>query len=320
MAYSILDLAIVGPGETTRDALDHSVRLAQKAEALGYERVWYAEHHNMPQIASSSPAVLIAHVATQTRSIKLGAGGVMLPNHSPLVIAEQFGTLATLHPDRIELALGRAPGSDAPTMRAMRRTPTSADSFPSDVLELQGYLTGESRVPGVSATPGAGTNVPLWILGSSLFGAQLAAALGLPYGFASHFAPEALRDAVAVYRAQFKPSHVLDRPRVMAGINVVAAETEDEAKAQLRTVLRQRVKWMLARGRPLTDEEADALLMSPQGAFVREMMRYVAVGTPSMVRDTLDRFAQHADADELILAVQSPGIEGRLHALELVAA
>src|ERR1700686_2979839 len=191
---SILDLALIGPGQTPRDSLNATVVLAQRAEALGYRRVWYAEHHNIPTIASSATSVLIAHVAALTRTIRLGSGGIMLPNHAPLTIAEQFGTLEALHPGRIDLGLGRAPGSDQNTMRALRRYVASADSFPEDVLELQGYLGDETRIPGVDATPGKGTHVPLYILGSSTFGAQLAALLGLPFAFASHFAPDALQD------------------------------------------------------------------------------------------------------------------------------
>lgn len=227
---SILDLATIGKGQTVAESLAGSVAMAQKAEELGYRRVWYAEHHNMSAIASSATSVLIAHVAAHTNSIRLGAGGIMLPNHSPLTIAEQFGTLETLHPGRIDLGLGRAPGSDQNTMRALRRDHMSADSFPQDVLELQGYLTGPTRIQGVEATPGKGTNVPLYILGSSLFGAQLAARLGLPYAFASHFAPAALRDAVAIYRRDFKPSEQLSEPYVIAGVNVTAADTNAEAR------------------------------------------------------------------------------------------
>src|ERR1700712_3869955 len=197
---SILDLAAVGPGESIADSFAGSVGLAQAAERLGYTRIWYAEHHNIRSIASSATSVLIAHIAAHTETIRLGAGGIMLPNHSPLTIAEQFGTLETLHPGRIDLGLGRAPGSDQNTMRALRRDPMSSDSFPQDVLELQGYLSGPTRIPGVEATPGKGTNVPLYILGSSLFGARLAAALGLPYAFASHFAPYELQEAVRIYR------------------------------------------------------------------------------------------------------------------------
>src|SRR5580693_697211 len=207
---SILDLAFIAPGETARDAFDASVKIAQRAEELGYRRVWYAEHHNMATIASSATSVLIEHIASKTRTIRVGAGGIMLPNHAPLVIAEQFGTLETLHPGRIDLGLGRAPGTDPVTSRALRVSPSDADAFPGDVLELQGYLGKETRVPGVEATPGKGTYVPLYILGSSLFGAQLAARYGLPYAFASHFAPHALEEAVEVYRRDFRPSQQLE--------------------------------------------------------------------------------------------------------------
>ena len=223
---SILDLAPIRRGETTSDSLSASVTLAQRAEQLGYLRVWYAEHHNIATIASSATSVLIAHVAAHTQEIRLGAGGIMLPNHSPLLIAEQFGTLESLHPGRIDLGLGRAPGSDQTTMRALRRNAGSAESFPEDVLELQGYLSGETRIAGVEATPGKGTNVPLYILGSSMFGAKLAASLGLPYAFASHFAPDLLESAVAAYRREFQPSAQLDQPYVIAGVNVIAADTK----------------------------------------------------------------------------------------------
>jgi luciferase family oxidoreductase group 1 len=316
---SILDLAIVGQGETERDGLDATVALARRAEAVGYQRVWYAEHHNIASIASSATAVLIAHVAAHTTTIRLGAGGIMLPNHAPLTIAEQFGTLETLHPGRIELGLGRAPGSDQNTMRALRRDPTAADTFPQDVLELQGYLTGHSRIPGVRAVPGAATNVPLYILGSSLFGAQLAAALGLPYGFASHFAPDALQAAVALYRREFQPSEQLDAPLVIAGVNVIAADTDAEAQEQLHSVRRARVARMLRGERNLTDDEADALLLSPQGQHVEQMMRYSAVGTPEVVKEYLEAFAEHADADELIVVHASPTVDARLRSVDLVA-
>ena len=247
-SLSILDLAIIGRGETATDAFANSVALAQRAEARGYERVWYAEHHNMASIASSATSVLIAHIAAHTSTIRLGAGGVMLPNHSPLTIAEQFGTLATLHPGRIDLGLGRAPGSDQNTMRAMRRDAHSSDRFPEDVLELQGYLSGESRIPGVVAVPGAGTNVPLYILGSSLFGARLAAMLGLPYAFASHFAPAALIDAIALYRREFQPSAQLAQPYAIVGVNVIAADSDADAQEQWATVRRWRVARFVAPG------------------------------------------------------------------------
>lgn len=316
---SILDLAIIGKGETARDSLEGSVSLAQRAEKLGYRRVWYAEHHNNSAIASSATSVLIAHVAAHTHTIRLGAGGIMLPNHSPLVIAEQFGTLETLHPGRIDLGLGRAPGTDQNTMRAMRHDPMSSDRFPRDVQELQGYLSGHTLIPGVDATPGKGTNVPLYILGSSLFGATLAAALGLPYSFASHFAPNVLQDAVAIYRREFQPSEQLDRPYVIAGVNAIVAESEEEAQAQFRVSRRQRIARLLGPHRHYTDEEADTILDSPQGQQLAQMMRYSAVGTPSDVRAYLDEFAKHADADELIVAHLASSVETRLHSVDLLA-
>jgi luciferase family oxidoreductase group 1 len=237
---SILDLAPIARGQSASDSFANSVALAQRAEELGYLRVWYAEHHNMASIASSATSVLIAHVGAQTRTIRLGAGGVMLPNHAPLLIAEQFGTLAAMYPGRIDLGLGRAPGSDQNTMYALRRDPGSADTFPQDIVELQGYLTGSTRVPGVDAIPGKGSDVPLYILGSSLFGAGLAAALGLPYAFASHFAPAALEAALALYRSEFRPSGQLEQPYAIAGVNVIAADTESAAREQLQGIRRVR--------------------------------------------------------------------------------
>lgn len=317
---SILDLALIGRDQTPGDALRNSVTLAQRAEARGYRRVWYAEHHNMATIASSATSVLIAHVAAHTSTIRLGSGGVMLPNHSPLTIAEQFGTLASLHPGRIDLGLGRAPGTDQTTLRALRRDPMAAESFPQDVLELQAYLAGRSRVPGVQAVPGSGTNVPLYILGSSLFGAKLAAVLGLPYAFASHFAPAALEQAVALYRSEFEPSDQLDHPYVIAGVNVIAADTDEDAQAQHLKVRRSRVSLLLGRGgRTFSDEEADAILASPQGHHLAEMMRHSAVGTPDVVAGQLRGFARLADADELIVVHASPSNDARLRSVDLLA-
>ncbi|MBK7863945.1 MAG: LLM class flavin-dependent oxidoreductase [Archangiaceae bacterium] len=318
-ALSILDLAFVAEGQPVGEALQGSVKLAQRAEALGYQRVWYAEHHNFASIASSATSVLIAHVAANTRTIRLGAGGIMLPNHAPLVIAEQFGTLASLHPGRIDLGLGRAPGTDPTTLRALRIDPMEAEEFPDDVLELQAYLGDQTRVPSVNATPGKGTHVPLYILGSSLFGAQLAAQLGLPYAFASHFAPRELERAVAVYRSTFRPSQQLGKPYVIAGVNVLAADTRVEAEAQARKVWVSRVKVLVGRGQKLTDAEAEALLDSPNGASVREMGRYTAVGTAPEVKTFLEGFADLADADELITVHPAPTLEARLHSLELLA-
>ena len=315
---SILDLAPIAPGQTARESFEGSVALAQAAERSGYRRVWYAEHHNMPTIASSATSVLIGYVAAHTSSIRLGSGGVMLPNHSPLTIAEQFGTLETLFPGRIDLGLGRAPGSDQNTMRALRRDPMSADSFPQDVVELQGFLSGDSRIPGVQAVPRAGGVVPLYILGSSLFGAQL----GLPYAFASHFAPDALHEAVAAYRGGFRPSAQLAEPHVIAGVNVVAADDHDDAVEQAATTRRARVRGMISRG-PATpdysDAQIDEFLTTPNGRQIASMMTYSAVGTPTEVRDYLEDFARHAQADELILAHQSPELPERLRSVELTA-
>lgn len=315
---AILDLAIIGAGDSVADGLAACVDVARAAEANGYSRVWYAEHHNMDAVASSATAVLIAHVAAHTESIRLGSGGIMLPNHSPLMIAEQFGTLATLHPGRIDLGLGRAPGTDQNTVRALRRDPRAAEQFPQDVLELQAFLGDVTRVPGVNATPGRGTHVPIYILGSSLFGAELAAILGLPFGFASHFAPAQLRDAVHLYRSNFRPSEQLDRPHVIAGVNVIAADDADDAQSQLLTTRRARLRRFLLRpGVDVPDEEVDRILESPQGAQVAAMMRYTAVGTPPAVRDQLLEFAVHADADELMVCHQSPTIAQRLRSIEL---
>src|SRR3954463_4027043 len=285
---SILDLAPIARGETAGSSIAASVALAQRAEEVGYQRVWYAEHHNMPSIASSATSVLISHVGAQTREIRLGAGGVMLPNHSPLTIAEQFGTLEAMYPGRIDLGLGRAPGSDQNTMYALRRNPSSADRFPQDVLELQAYLAGETRVPGVDAIPGKGSNIPLYILGSSMFGATLAAALGLPYAFASHFAPQMLEPAVAAYRREFKPSDQLAEPYVISGVNVLAADTIEAAQGQRQETRRIRATSLFGRGRSFTDEEADLLLESAAGQHVEQMLTYSAVGTRAEVRDYLE--------------------------------
>ncbi|MFC7340460.1 LLM class flavin-dependent oxidoreductase [Saccharopolyspora griseoalba] len=319
VALSVLDLAHIGDGETAAESFAHSIKLAQHAEQWGYRRIWYAEHHNMPTIASSATSVLIGHVAAHTSKIRLGAGGIMLPNHSPLTIAEQFGTLETLFPGRIDLGLGRAPGSDQRTMRALRRDPTSADAFPQDVLELQGYLTGQTRITGVNATPGHGTNVPLYVLGSSMFGAQLAALLGLPYAFASHFAPDALEAAVATYRKEFQPSEQLAEPHVIAGVNVIAADTTEYAQQQALEAKRYRAGRILAQGRDLTTEQIDALLESPAGAQVNNMTKYSAVGTASEVDAYLRDFAQRARADELMVVSSATDRTAWLRSLEILA-
>ena len=316
----MLDLASIGEGQSVGEALEATVVLAKSAESLGYNRIWYAEHHNMATIASSATAVLIAHVAANTKSIRLGSGGIMLPNHSPLVIAEQFGTLGALHPGRIDLGLGRAPGSDQTTFRALRRDPRASDAFPRDVLELQAFLSDESRIEGVNATPGRGTNIPLYILGSSLFGAQLAAHLGLPFAFASHFAPQALHQAIAIYREHFEPSEQLQEPYVMAALSVMAADSMEAAQEQFELRRRAWVRAMFGRGRaPLTEEDVDAVLASSQAAMLDQMFTYTALGTIDLVREFVDDFQQHTGADELITVHQAVSPQFRLRSLELLA-
>ena len=318
---SILDLAPIRAHQSASDSFAGSVAVAQQAEESGYHRVWYAEHHNLAGIASSATSVLIAHVGVQTKRIRLGAGGVMLPNHAPLLIAEQFGTLAAMYPGRIDLGLGRAPGSDRNTMYALRRDPRSADSFPQDVVELQGYLDDETRVAGVYAIPGRGSKVPLYILGSSMFGATLAAALGLPYAFASHFAPEHLEGAIDAYRREFRPSEQLERPYVIAGVNAIAADSASSAAEQFAEVRRLRAINLFGRslGRTVTEAEAEMLLASEAGRQVDHMLRYFAAGTPGEVADYLTGFIQHTGADELMVVPQSPHVEDRLRSILLLA-
>ena len=316
---SILDLAAVGPEESIGASLQGSVALAQLADRRGYRRIWYAEHHSIHSIASAATSVLIAHVAAHTSTIRLGAGGIMLPNHSPLTIAEQFGTLAALHPDRIDLGLGRAPGGDARTLAALRRSPHAAERFSDDVLELQAWLGDESPVAGVTAIPGQGTHVPIYILGSSLFGAQLAAALGLPYAFASHFAPSALHQAAALYKERFRPSSQCANPYFIAGINVIAADTEQQAQSSLEQTRRLVLTNLLRRGSAghlLSEEQLDR---SPQAAFVEQMFTYRAVGTAQQVVRDLIAFQASCGADELITVHHTPSVPTRLRSVELLA-
>ncbi len=317
---SILDLAAVGDDETIAQSFAGSLALAKLAEASGYHRIWYAEHHSIESIASSATAVLIAHIAANTETIRLGAGGIMLPNHSPLVIAEQFGTLSILHPGRIDLGLGRAPGSDQAAMRALRRDPLASERFPQDVLELQAFLGDESPIPGVRAIPGQGTHVPLYILGSSMFGAQLAAHLGLPYAFASHFAPRFLLDAIGTYRDTFQPSAQLDRPYVLAAVGVLTAETTAAAQEEYAQVRRNWARNILSRGGPrLSLEEVDLLLATPRGAMVDDMLHYTAFGTPDEVAAYLDEFQRLTQADELITVHRALSVESRLRSTRLTA-
>ncbi len=301
MRYSLLDLSPVAEGADAATAIANSVDLARHAEDWGYHRFWLAEHHNMPGIASAATAVLIGHVADATSTIRVGAGGIMLPNHAPLTVAEAFGTLATIHPDRIDLGLGRAPGGDMAVMRALRRT--GQDDFPGDVQELQ-RLLGPAR-PGaaVRALPGEGTDVPLWILGSSLYGAQLAAHLGLPYAFASHFAPDALEDAFRVYRETFRPSDQLARPHAMLAINVFAAPTPEEAR-RIRTSMQQafaRLRLGTPGKLPRPVDDIAAAIGPDMVQAVDHALRITAVGTRAELRDQLARLIARHRPDEVIL-------------------
>ena len=318
---SILDLAPIIQGETAAHALRNSLDLARHAERLGYTRYWVAEHHNMQGIASAATSVVIGHLAGGTSRIRVGAGGIMLPNHAPLVIAEQFGTLESLYPGRIDLALGRAPGTDQRTARALRRDWSDPNQFPQDVLELQALLAPAEPGQPIVAVPGAGLQVPLWILGSSLYGAQLAAALGLPYAFASHFAPDALQDALAAYRADFRPSAQRDRSHAMAGINVFAADT-DRAAQRLFTSAQQQFTNMVRNRRgklqpPLDDIES--YWTPPEKAHVCAMLKYAFVGSPHTVRRGLEEFVERTGVDELMVVSAIYDHAARLRSYELLA-
>jgi luciferase family oxidoreductase group 1 len=319
LPLSILDLVVVPEGRTVGETIAASVTLAQRAEAWGYERVWYAEHHNMEDIASSATSVLIAHVAAQTRSIRVGSGGVMLPNHSPLVVAEQFGTLASIHSGRIDLGLGRAPGGDPETFHALRRDPRAAEHFADDVLELKQLLGQGSPSQRVHAMPGRGTHVPLYILGSSLYGARLAARLGLPYAFASHFAPALLTQAVGIYREEFEPSDQLHAPWVIAGMNAIAADQREDAEAAYDRQLRRMTLRLLGRHGRGVSPDHPGLLESPVGRQVREMLRHVALGTGPEVAEKVRDFAAHARADEVMVVTYAGDFAARLRSYELLA-
>ena len=318
---SVLDLAPVPEGSTPAQALRNTLDLARRAEAWGYRRFWLAEHHNMPGIASAATAVVIGAVADATRSIRVGAGGIMLPNHAPLTVAEAFGTLAELHPGRIDLGLGRAPGGDQATARALRRYMGGADSFPQDVVELLGYLGPARPEAMVQATPGQGTGVPVWILGSSLFGAQLAAHLGLPYAFASHFAPDAVDRAAAVYRETFQPSDHLDRPHFMLAINVFAADTESEARRLQSSMQQAFANLRYGRPGPLPRpvEDIRAALDPGMLAAVDHALAFSAVGAPEAVRAQVEGFVARLRPDELILTGQIHDHAARLRSFALAA-
>jgi luciferase family oxidoreductase group 1 len=319
---SVLDLAPIAVGSDAARALRQSLDLAQHAEAWGYNRFWLAEHHSIPGIASAATSVVIAHVAGGTSTIRVGAGGIMLPNHSPLIIAEQFGTLASLFPGRIDLGVGRAPGSDQATARALRRSPEAADSFPYDVTELLAYFGPVQPGQVVRAVPGAGLDVPVWILGSSHFGAQLAAALGLPFAFASHFAPALMMQAIALYRATFRPSVHLAQPYVMLGLNVFAADTDDEGRRLFSSLQQAFVN--LRRGTP-------GLLQPPIDRFGDDLdpaerrmldaaLACTVMGAPETVRAGLEAFVERTGADELMITAQIFDHAARLRSYEITAA
>ena len=318
---SVLDLAYVGEGFSPADALANALDLARHAEAAGFARFWLAEHHNLAGIASAATAVCICHVAGGTRTIRVGAGGIMLPNHAPMVIAEQFGTLATLFPGRIDLGLGRAPGTDQRTLQALRRGPDSSEHFPQDVVELQALLGPPQENQAIHAIPGEDTNVPLWILGSSLYGAQLAAMLGLPYAFASHFAPQAMMQAVAVYRERFEPSAVLAKPHVMIGCNAIVADTEDEARRLFTTAQQQFTRMVRGtRGQlppPIDDIES---FWSPiEKAQASPMLACSYFGSAATIKAKLEPLIEATGADELIVAAAIWDHQARLRSFELLA-
>ncbi len=319
--YSVLDLSPIPLGSDASQSFRNTLDLARHAERWGYRRFWLAEHHGMPGIASAATAVLIGHVAGGTSTIRVGAGGIMLPNHSPLVIAEQFGTLESLYPGRIDLGLGRAPGSDQRTAQALRRNLASdAEEFPRDVLELADYFSSEPR-QSVRAVPGAGLNVPLWILGSSLFGAQVAAALGLPYAFASHFAPAQMMAAIGVYRAQFRPSPQLERPYVMLGFNVFGADRREEAHYLASSMQQAFVN--LRSGRPSQlppPSEGYLERIGPhERALLDQVLSCASIGTPDVVRSDLQEFARRTGADELMLTSQIFDHGARLRSFQIAA-
>jgi luciferase family oxidoreductase group 1 len=318
---SILDLVFINQQSHPQAALHNSLRLAQRAEELGYTRFWVAEHHNSASIASAATSVVIGFLAGGTKKIRIGAGGIMLPNHSPLVIAEQFGTLEALYPGRIDLGLGRAPGTDQKTLRALRRDPMTSQNFPQDVQELQFYFQEVAEKQAIQAVPGGGLHVPLWILGSSTFGAQLAAALGLPYAFASHFAPDSLGDAIQIYRENFRPSKQLKKPHVAVGVNVIAADTDKEAEF-LFTSMQQSFANLHRdqRGQfppPIKDIET---YWNPQEKMMAShMLSYSVVGSPETVRKGLKEVYTQTEADELIVVGSIYDIEARLKSFELLS-
>lgn len=320
--FSILDLSPIGEGQSVSDALHASQRMAVEAEALGYHRFWLAEHHGMPGIASAATAVVIAHVGAATKRIRIGSGGIMLPNHSPMVIAEQFGTLAALFPGRVDLGVGRAPGTDMRTAQALRRNlDAGAENFPRDIQELQLLLGDVQPGQGLMAVPGAGSHVPVWLLGSSLYSAHLAAALGLPYAFASHFAPDQLFEAISIYRDRFQPSETLDRPYMIVGVMAALAETDAEAQRLFTSSQQQFVNLRrnVRRAFPRPVESMDGLWSEMERFGVEHTLQHALVGTPSTVKGKLERFLKDTGADELIISSPIHDVEARINSIRLLS-
>ena len=320
--YSLLDLAPISEGFGVKDALNNSKLMAVEAERSGYERVWLAEHHGLHGVASSATSVVLTHIGNATSSIKIGAGGIMLPNHAPLVIAEQFGTLAELFPGRVELGLGRAPGTDMATARALRRNLQSdVDNYPQDIQELQHYLGTPQDSQPIVAVPGADTHVPLWLLGSSLYSAQVAAKMGLPYSFASHFAPDALFDALHVYRNMFKPSSQLSAPQAMAGVMVVIAETDEEAELLFTSVKQQFMNMRRGLNKPFAKPMADFdnYCTASDEAMLANVLRYALVGSKETVKEKLNDFVEATQIDEIIVSMPIYDIDARLFSVKAFA-
>jgi luciferase family oxidoreductase group 1 len=317
---SVLDLAMVAQGKTPADAFANSADLARKVEEWGYSRYWLAEHHNMEGVASTATAVLIGHIASQTNSIRVGSGGIMLPNHAPLVVAEQFGTLATLFPDRIDLGLGRAPGTDQQTAAALQRDHRAVMDFTGNIRELQKYLSAENRTGPVRAIPGEGLNIPLWVLGSSTDSAFVAAELGLPYAFASHFAPAMLHQAIALYREHFQPSKYLDKPYVLACVNVIAAPSDEEAEIIATSFKKLFLGILTGKRQKLGPPEDPADYMDPlEEAALQQMIRYSFIGGPEKVEMELNRFLDHTQADELMITTSTYEHQHRVRSYKIVS-
>lgn len=319
---SVLDLATIVEGETPADSFKRSMTLAKRAEELGFTRYWFAEHHNMESVASSATSVLIGYIASGTSSIRVGSGGVMLPNHAPLIIAEQFGTLASIYQDRIDLGLGRAPGTDAVTSYALRRNLRGdVDNFPGDVVELINYLGPKDDTAKVRAIPGEGTEVPVWLLGSSLYSAQLAAALGLPFGFASHFAPAHLEEALHIYRERFQPSRFLQEPYALACVNVIAADATEQAEYLATSFYQLALGMVRNRRRPLPPpvSSMDAIWSDAEKAAIQHMMRYSFIGNAEKVKTDLQDFVDMANVDEVMVASHIYSLQHKIHCYELIA-